>query len=174
MRGREEVERKVEELVSPILEDMGLELYEVSFHPAGNRSVLRVFIDRPEGGITLTECAEVSRELSAVLDVEDPIPSSYTLEVSSPGATRRLRNERDFERAVGKLVLVETVEAVDGKRRFVGRLVAFESGVATIEVRKRAKKGMRPKVDKLVDIPYEQVKFARLELDIDEVLGGKQ
>jgi len=52
--------------------------------------------------------------------------------------------------------------------------VAFESGVATIEVRKRAKKGMRPKVDKLVDIPYEQVKFARLELDIDEVLGGKQ
>jgi len=161
------------ELVEPILADLGLELYELSFRPAGNRSVLKVFVDRPGGGITLAECAQVSRELSAVLDVEDPIPYSYTLEVSSPGATRKLSDERDFERSVGRNVFVETSEPVDGKRAFSGRLAAFEDGKVEIEVGQKTKKGRPPKKAR-VCIPYEIVSFARLEVGKDDLLGGRR
>ncbi len=173
MVSRETVESRVMELVKPILDDLGLELYEISFHPAGNRSILRIFVDRPGGGITLAECAQVSRELSAILDVEDPIPHSYTLEVSSPGATRRLKDERDFKRSVGMFVLLELSRPVEGKRSFRGRLMAFEGGEVKIEVCRRSKKGGSLKRSE-VRIPYEAISFARLEVREDDLLEGKR
>jgi len=89
--------------------------------------ILRLFIDK-EGGITLDDCAHVSRQLSARLDAEDPIDGRYTLEVSSPGLDRPLSRERDFERFAGQRVRVTTESPIDGQRNFIGRLEGLVAG----------------------------------------------
>ncbi len=106
----EEIERKVEEILQPILERRGYVLVDVEFKGAGRRQLLRVFIDRREGGISVNECASVSEELSLVLDVEDFISGPYILEVSSPGLDRVLKKDREINWAIGKKVRVVTLE----------------------------------------------------------------
>lgn len=103
---REEIEKRVFDLAVPLTDSFGIEVVEVEFVGSG-RSILRVYLDKP-GGITLDDCADVSRELSAVLDVEDFIPGSYLLEVSSPGLDRPLRKPSDFERFRGNQARVRT------------------------------------------------------------------
>lgn len=174
MGEKEEMEHKITELVAPILDDMGLELYNVNFYPAGRRSILRIFVDRQGGGVTIADCASVSRELSAILDVEDPIPTSYALEVSSPGATRRLKSERDFERSIGRTVFIETSEPVENLRTFRGVLVAFENDEAVIEVQQKEKKREVSKSKVIIRIPHRVIGFARLEIDEDKISGDKQ
>lgn len=174
MSEKSEIEYKVKELVEPILDEMGLELYDVNFHLAGKRSILRIFIDRVDGNVTIDDCAKVSQELSAILDVEDPIPTSYVLEVSSPGATRRLKNEHDFKRSIGKTVLVETKEPIENRRVFKGVLIAFEGNTITVEIQKKKTKGKQRAEKTLVEIPYDAISFARLELDLAEILGDKR
>lgn len=106
----EEIERKVEEILQPILERRGYVLVDVEFKGAGRRQLLRVFIDRREGGISVNECASVSEELSLILDVEDFISGPYILEVSSPGLDRVLKKDREINWAIGKKVRVVTLE----------------------------------------------------------------
>lgn len=105
----------VERLLQPILDEMGIELVDLEFKKAGRSYILRIFIDKP-GGINLDDCAEVSRELSVQLDVEDCIPGRYTLEVSSPGLDRPLKKEQDYVRFQGRLALVKTSELLKDEK----------------------------------------------------------
>ena len=118
-------------LIEPLLSQLGYELVELEFAPARGGGSLRIFIDRPEG-IGISDCERVSREVSALLDVEDPIPTAYTLDGSSPGFDRVLRTRAHFDRFIGARVWVELkVPREGGRRRYTGRLAAVEDeGIA--------------------------------------------
>jgi ribosome maturation factor RimP len=111
--------------VRPVVESAGLELWEVTFHGEGTRSVLRVSVER-EGGVDLDTIAEVSERLSRRLDLEDFGPRGYALEVSSPGLERPLRTRRHFERSVGRNVRVKTTEPIGGSKVHEGALVSAD------------------------------------------------
>ena len=120
-------------LIEPLLGRLGYELVELE-HSSGRASaVLRLFIDRPEG-IGLTDCERVSREVSALLDVEDPIPTAYRLEVSSPGFDRVLRTPAHFARFVGSRVAVELAVPREGRRRYTGTLLEADAAGIALEV----------------------------------------
>jgi ribosome maturation factor RimP len=112
---------------------LGYEVVELEFHPQGRGGLLRVFIDK-EGGVTVDDCEIVSRQVSAVLDVEDPIPGAYTLEVSSPGLDRPLRKAADFARFAGQQARIELSLPIEGRRRFAGPLKGCEADEVLIEV----------------------------------------
>jgi len=105
MGPKEEIEKRVAELLEPILEEEGLELYDVEWSPAGRYSYLRIYIDR-EGGVTIGDCERVSHQISDLLDVEDLINTRYFLEVSSPGLTRELKKPLHYQKSVGSMVRV--------------------------------------------------------------------
>jgi len=117
--------------LAPLVEGLGYELWELEYAPGRGNGLLRLYIDAA-AGITLDDCERVSRAVSEVLDAEDPIPGHYTLEVSSPGLERPLRTAGQFARFAGQTVYVETVQAIEGRRRFKGPLAAVAGG--TIEV----------------------------------------
>jgi ribosome maturation factor RimP len=117
-------------LIEPLVARLGFELVELEYAAGRGHGVLRLFIDRA-AGVGLDECAHVSREVSALLDVEDPIPSAYTLEVSSPGFDRVLRTREHFGRFVGSRVFVELKEPRAGRRRYTGQLLTVDAaGIA--------------------------------------------
>jgi len=120
------------ELLEPPLAALGFELADLDAH-LGRRGLLRIFIDR-EQGVTLDDCERVSEQLGAWLDVEDPLPGSYVLEVSSPGFDRRLRKLAHFERFNGERVKVDLKDARDGRRRLTGRIAGTESANVLIDV----------------------------------------
>lgn len=151
--------QQVEKILLPILDSMGLELVDLEFKTVGRSYLLRIFIDKPEG-VNLDDCAEVSRELSVQLDVEDCIASRYTLEVSSPGLDRPLKKEQDFVRYLGRLAVVKTTEALKDekgspRKTFLGILEAFEDGVVSI----RLKEGPQ------ANIPMDKIAKAHLEFE---------
>ena len=124
-------------LLEPLAEQLGFELVEVEFAAGVRSGVLRVFIDRAGGAepqVGIEDCELMSREISALLDVEDPIPSAYTLEVSSPGFDRVLRKPAHFQRFVGERVKLELSIARDGRRRYTGTLMQVSAGGVTLEV----------------------------------------
>ncbi|MDI3257266.1 MAG: ribosome maturation factor RimP [Kyrpidia sp.] len=123
---RKRVTAVVEELARPIVEGEGLELVDVEYVKEGANWFLRVFIDRPEGGVDIDDCSRVSERLSDRLDEVDPIPNSYFLEVSSPGVERPLKNIDALRRAVGQTVSVTTYEPIDGRRAFQGVLTGVD------------------------------------------------
>lgn len=125
MEERERIIKRVEQLLSPLLEHEGLELVEVEFQRERTGWVLRVYIDR-EGGVTLQDCVRISRELGQILDVEDFIPYSYHLEVSSPGIDRPLRRQEDFERFKGRRAKIRLAEPLDGRRNFRGEILGCD------------------------------------------------
>ena len=112
---------------------MGYELVDVEFGGGGGNSRLRLFIDC-ERGIGLDDCERVSHQVSALLDVEDPIPGQYVLEVSSPGLNRTLRTREHFERYLGSRVKVKMKGLTDGRRRFTGQLSKVEDAAVTLLV----------------------------------------
>lgn len=113
--------RDLKALLAPAVTSLGFELWGVEYLVRGRHRLLRVYIDRDEG-VTVDDCAAVSHQVSGVLDVEDPIPGEYTLEVSSPGLDRVLFEPSQYERYTGSLLLVRTQAAIAGRRRFRGRL----------------------------------------------------
>ena len=137
-------------LIEPLLIQLGYELVELEFAPARGGGSLRIFIDRPEG-IGISDCERVSREVSALMDVEDPIPSAYSLEVSSPGDDRVLRTHAHFERFKGSRVLVELVAPRDGRRRYTGILQEVSATAVALEVDRQR-----------VDVPFGEIAKARL------------
>jgi ribosome maturation factor RimP len=143
-----------EELALPILERKGFELVDVEFKKEGSNWFLRVYIDK-EGGIDIEECGEVSEELSALLDERDPIPQAYFLEVSSPGAERPLKKEKDVQQAVGKQVHITTYEPIDQQKTFEGKLISFDGEELVLEVKEKTRV-------KSINIPYSKVASARL------------
>jgi ribosome maturation factor RimP len=131
----------LETRLAPLVEGLGYELWELEYSPGRGNGFLRLYIDAA-AGITLDDCERVSRAVSEVLDAEDPIPGQYTLEVSSPGLERPLRTAEHFARFVGETVSVETVQAIEGRRRFKGALTA--AGGATVEVEVDGKRWTLP------------------------------
>lgn len=124
---------RIEQIITPSVEAMGYELVRVQL-TGGQRMVLQVMAERADGApMTVEDCADISRAISAVLDVEDPIKSAYTLEVSSPGIDRPLTRLKDFERFAGFEAKLETRLAVDGRKRFKGMLKGVEDGHVCIE-----------------------------------------
>jgi ribosome maturation factor RimP len=144
----------VEELLVPILEGLQLELVDVEYVKEGKSWFLRVYIDKVNG-IDIEECGIVSEKLSEKLDELDPIEHNYFLEVSSPGAERPLKKEKDYVKAIGKNVYVKTYEPILDSKEFEGVLKAYDGESLTIEVKIKTRK-------KEVVIPFEKVAKARL------------
>jgi len=145
---------RVSHLIEPVIESLGIELDELEFKRMKGKALLRVFIDR-EGGVTIDDCERVSREIEAVLDVEDPIPYSYVLEVSSPGLDRPLRRPEDFRKYSGSRARVITIDPIDKQNFFVGQIV--EAGDNDIQILLQK--------ERTVTIPYENISKARLEVE---------
>ena len=136
---------KVEVLVLPLLEELNLELVHLEYRREPQGWVLRFFLDK-EGGITLDDCAAASRQISSLLDVEDVIPTTYNLEVSSPGMDRPLKKRTDFERFIDHLVKIKTIDAIDvegsDKRRktISGRIIVVDRDDIVIALQDRQAK----------------------------------
>jgi ribosome maturation factor RimP len=144
----------VEELVSPILDELELELVDIEYVKEGKNWFLRVFIDSNEG-VDIEDCGVVSERLGEKLDEVDPIPHNYFLEVSSPGAERPLKKESDFTRSIGKNVYIKTYEPIEGEKVFEGELTAFDGQMVTITFKVKTR-------TRTVNIPYEKIATARL------------
>ncbi len=125
------------ELFEPVVNGMGFDLIEIEHFPNPKHGVLRLYIDKPEGsegkGVVIEDCSAVSRQISALIDVEDPISGQFNLEVSSPGLDRPLRRLQDFQRFTGSLVKLKTVMPMDGQRNFKGRLLKASEESVVIE-----------------------------------------
>src|SRR5580692_5074864 len=132
---------RVREIADRVATSSGLEVVDVEFRGSGNARMLRVFLDKPGAaggdplaGVTHGDCANFSREFGTILDVEDAMPGSYTLEVSSPGLDRKLIKAADFTRFTGSRVKITTRQPVDNNRHFEGRLESFENGRLTLDL----------------------------------------
>jgi ribosome maturation factor RimP len=147
-------------LIEPLLAQLGYELVELEFASGRSHGVLRIFIDQP-AGIAVEDCERVSREVSALMDVEDPIPTTYTLEVSSPGFDRVLRTKPHYERFLGERVHVELKVPREGRRRYTGVL------------RQVADAGIEVEVDRqMVSVPFVEISKARLA-PLESVAGQR-
>lgn len=154
------VASKVDKLIRPVIEDMGFDVVLVTLLGSA-RPCLQIMTERNDGSpVNVDDCARISRAVSATLDVDDPIPGAYTLEVSSPGIDRPLVRRADFERHVGFEAKLQTHVAVDGRKRFRGRIAAL--GEDTIELQTDSG---------AVSIPFDQVASAKLVIT-DELLGS--
>lgn len=144
----------IEEMIQPILDTRGLELYDLKLVNEGPNRFLRIYIDH-EKGIDLDECSIVSELVSEKLDKEDPIKGAYFLEVSSPGAEKPLRNLDELKSNIGKNVFVSLYVHIDGEKQYEGILKSVVEDIITIEYKFKAQK-------KLVELPYDKIAKARL------------
>jgi len=151
------VRNRIRQLVQEVVEGQGYEFVEMEFKGGGNGSILRIFIDRPEG-VSHRDCGLVSEQVGTVLDVEDLIPYSYTLEVSSPGLDRKLVKENDYTRFTGKRAKIQTRIPLNHQKVFKGRLRGLEDGKVRLELIK----------GDTLEIPLDVVNEARLEFDWEE------
>ena len=142
---RSEIEARTEELVLPILDSGGYRLWSTEYVKEGSDYYLRVYADK-EGGITIDDCVSISRALEEKLDKEDFIGDAYILEVSSPGLTRKLRTDRDFENSIGRLVLVKLYKAENGVKEYKGILEAFDKEEITINASEESHKYKRENI----------------------------
>jgi ribosome maturation factor RimP len=132
-------EERVAEIANRLLASLGMELVDIEYKREGRAMVLRVYIDKP-GGVNLDDCADVSRELSTLLDVEDVVPGRYLLEVSSPGLNRPLTKESDYLRYVGRLVKIRTRQLTPDdkgnmRKTFFGELLGYGDGIVRIKLK---------------------------------------
>lgn len=127
------IDRRLAELLLPTIEGMGFELVRLRLM-GGKRTVLQIMAERPDGRMEVEDCATLSRALSAVLDVEDPVQGEYNLEISSPGIDRPLTRLQDFDRWQGWEAKLETSELIEGRKRFKGILAGIEDNDVLIEI----------------------------------------
>ena len=157
---RSAVTQRVWELAEPLALAAGLELVDVKYRPEGGRTVLRLLIDRPGGGVTLDELTRMSREMSDVLDAHDVVPGRYQLECSSPGINRPLLREAHFQRALGQRVRVQTRDPIDGRRHFRGTLADVTPEGITVD---------DPAVRAV--IPFGAIEKANVDYDFSRPIG---
>ena len=157
---------RVHAIAERVASSSGLELVEVELRGGGKSRMLRVFLDKP-AGVTHEDCAQFSREFGTILDVEDVIPGSYVLEVSSPGLDRKLVRPADYERFAGSKVKLMTREPVNGNRHFEGRLESFRDGRLTLDLSEARRKN-RPAAGspQKVEIELANVEKANLVPEI--------
>jgi ribosome maturation factor RimP len=154
----------IREIAGRVAGSRGFELVDVELKKAPGGQVVRLFVDK-EGGIGLDELQSVSEEVSAILDVEDPVSAAYTLEVSSPGLDRVLKTEADYRRFVGRLAKIASYDLVDGRRHWTGRIVSFdENGTLTLRLEKEG--------DAEARVPFGKISHGRLEVEFPS--GPKQ
>ena len=127
------IDRRLAEILIPVIEDMGFELVRLRLQ-GGKTATLQIMADRPDGGINVDDCAEISTMVSATLDVEDPIEDKYNLEVSSPGIDRPLTRLKDFATFEGYEAKLETNQPIDGRKRFTGTLAGVEGEDVLINI----------------------------------------
>ena len=130
---KEDIEKRTEALVLPIVDEFGFDLWDVEYVKEGSEYYLRAYIDK-DGGITIDDCVDVSRKLSDKLDEDDFIDGEYILEVSSPGVERALKKDRDFDKSIGKDVYVKLYKAIDKQKEFVGKLISYDKTIVTVEI----------------------------------------
>jgi ribosome maturation factor RimP len=128
-----DLQEQIQRLLDPILGSLGLTLWDLDFRKQGPQWLLRIYIDRETGGVTLDDCEAVSRDLGTVLDVEGIVPHSYTLEVSSPGLDRSLTRPEHYRRCRGSLVKIKTFQPINGGKVFKGKLAGLEDTVVVLE-----------------------------------------
>ena len=133
----ENLECRIQEAATPIAKALQIDLVEVKCQGRGPATIVRVTIDKP-GGVGIDECEQLHHSLSRALDVVDPVPHVYRLEVSSPGLDRPLKHQQDFQRAIGKLVRLTLLQPQEGEWVVVGRLAAVQDDAVTVAVRTRS------------------------------------
>lgn len=158
-RGAQSVVDRVQEVISPILWALGIELVEVVCVGQGPRSVVRVLIDKP-GGVTVTDCEQAHKALGPALDVADPFPHAYTLEVSSPGLDRPFKRLQDYQRAIGKEVSLKLRQPLNGQWRVIGRLVEADEQAVLLTL------SMGAADPQTLRVEQEQIADARLFVKI--------
>ena len=134
---------------------MGLSLWDIEFQRHGPKWLLRIFIDRENGGVTLDDCEQVSRDLGTALDVEDIISHAYTLEVSSPGLDRTLTKPEHYARFIGSTIKVKTFQPFEGQKVFRGKLLDMGDGVIKVELETSA----------IIEIPLSNITKASLDVE---------
>jgi ribosome maturation factor RimP len=152
-----EVEGRIRGIAERVTQEHGLEFVHAEVGVIGRSAAVRVFIDKP-GGVTHEDCSTVSHHIGTVLDVDDLIPSAYTLEVSSPGLERGLYKREDYERFAGRTAKLKSRDAINGQRNFRGRIVGVEGGRVVFE----------DKTSGRVTIPVDRIAKANLEIDVEE------
>jgi ribosome maturation factor RimP len=155
---------KIQEIVERVAQSSGLEVVELDLRGGGKARLLRIFIDKPEG-VTHEDCANFSREVGTIFDVEDAVPgATYTLEVSSPGLDRKLSKAAEFERFSGNLVKLMTRDPINGNRHFEGRMTWLGDGRIAVELtgRKKSKKQEAVEAGAKVEIELANVEKANL------------
>ena len=140
-------------MIQAQVEDDGFELLHVEMRSEGGAPILRIYIDSPNG-ITIDDCAQTSRKIAVLLDVEDPVAGKYTLEVSSPGIERPLFSEHDYVKFMGKEIRLTTKNKIENRRKFKGNIQSFDDGVLELLCEGR-----------LIRIDYEEIKKANLVYD---------
>lgn len=145
-------EQKLTDMLRPAVEQTGKDLLGIEYVSAGNHSVLRLFIDH-ENGINVDDCAEVSRQVGAILDVEDPISTEFNLEVSSPGLDRPLFDKTHFEAVIGETINVRTSMPLNGRRKFKGILETIEADTLIVVVDGETYELLLSNVDKANLVP---------------------
>ena len=148
---------RVQAIAERVAIDHGLELVHAEVAGPDNKPIVRIFIDKPNG-VTHQDCSEVSLHVGTVLDVEDFIHASYTLEVSSPGIERGLYKRQDYERFAGSLAKLRTRKPVNGQRNFRGRLLGIDGEDVLLEDRTSGR----------VRVPFEVIAKANLEMDVEQ------
>ncbi len=153
MAKKEDYERRTEELLTPITDELGIEVVDVEFVKEAGEFYLRILIDK-EGGITIEDCENVSRRIEPILDEKDFIEESYILEVSSPGLGRQLKKDKDFIRENGKEVDIKLFRAVDKSKEFTGILKGFDPEHVTVEIDGS-------------DVVFDRANIAKISLSFD-------
>lgn len=144
--------KKVEDLISPVCENLGYHLVEREFTNDAGRWILRLYVERDDGNASISDCERVSHAVEGLLDVEDVISNRYYLEVSSPGLNRPLRRESDFQKYAGAYIHLKTKDQIDGRQNYKGILKGFQDGHILMEI------------DHLdYKIPYDQLLRAKVE-----------
>jgi len=162
--GQNSIAERVQELAERVAIDHGLELVHAEVAGPENKPIVRVFIDKPHG-VTHDDCSDVSLHLGTILDVEDFIHASYTLEVSSPGLERGLYKRADYERFAGSDAKLKTRQPIEGQRNFRGRILGVDENDVLFEDRTNGR----------VRIPFDIITRANLEVDLSQELrrGGR-
>lgn len=157
-----ELKEKITQYAKEVSEVEGVEVVDVEVSPGRKGLNLRIFIDK-EGGVTIKDCENFSRTLEGILDVEDPVKSSYVLEVSSPGIDRPLKEKKDFLKNIGRNVKITTKEKISGRTFFIGEIVDAGDDWVRIEVHEQKIKGTRKKGKmELLFIPFSKILKAQV------------
>ncbi len=148
------IDDQIRGILDPILASLGLSLWSMEYKKQGPQWLLRIYIERDPGGVTLNDCEAVSRDLGTALDVEEIIQHEYTLEVSSPGLDRTLSKPEHFARFTGSMIRIKTFQPINGQKVFRGRLLGLGNDIVRLEIEKEG----------VLEVPLSQITKASLEV----------